>query len=78
MLTEIFLQRKIQMATDGHSPIEDAAAAMELVLLKLKMGKDYGDTILNPERNMSLPTGEDLFRIKFSNLNELVSSASIF
>ncbi len=28
---------------DGHNPIEDALAAMELVLLKLENGISYGD-----------------------------------
>lgn len=71
MLAQIFLGRQIQTAADGHSPIEDALAAMELVLLKLRKGKDFGDMILNADRCQNLPTGDDLFRIKFDELNTM-------
>jgi len=44
VLTSIFCGRNIQIAgKDGHNPIEDALAAMELVLLKLENGISYGD-----------------------------------
>eukprot|EP00088_Acartia_fossae_P023898 TRINITY_DN24874_c0_g1_i1.p1 TRINITY_DN24874_c0_g1~~TRINITY_DN24874_c0_g1_i1.p1 ORF type:complete len:615 (+),score=100.32 TRINITY_DN24874_c0_g1_i1:33-1877(+) len=42
----IFLNKEIQMSVKGHSPEEDAKAAMSLVLLKLKEGYRYGDVLL--------------------------------
>jgi len=44
ILTHTFCKRVIQNAgKDGHNPVEDALAAMELVLLKLENGVSYGD-----------------------------------
>jgi len=40
-LAERFLGEKIQQGQKGHSPTEDAAAAMKLVLLKLAKGNKY-------------------------------------
>ena len=36
------LQREIQQDSGGHSPVEDACAAMDLALLKLRRGYAYG------------------------------------
>lgn len=36
VLTEEFLSERIQLGETGHSPIEDALAAMKLVQLKLQ------------------------------------------
>jgi len=46
LLCETFLNRHIQKSLDGHNPIEDAIAAMELVVLKLQEGLLFGDAIL--------------------------------
>ena len=58
VLTDVFCKRKIQTAVDGHNPIEDAKAAMELVLLKLKQGINFGDVIGSGNRNLSSSTKE--------------------
>eukprot|EP00088_Acartia_fossae_P015009 TRINITY_DN1811_c0_g1_i13.p1 TRINITY_DN1811_c0_g1~~TRINITY_DN1811_c0_g1_i13.p1 ORF type:complete len:671 (-),score=163.23 TRINITY_DN1811_c0_g1_i13:344-2356(-) len=45
-LTNIFLERDIQVSgPEGHCPEEDARAALELTLLKLKEGYHFGDVI---------------------------------
>eukprot|EP00962_Isochrysis_galbana_P009762 scaffold2714_cov123-Isochrysis_galbana.AAC.2 len=41
-LTARFLRREIQQSAEGHDPCEDAAAAMELALLKLQRGVQFG------------------------------------
>lgn len=46
-LASAFCNREIQMRR-GHDPNEDAAASMELVLLKLKMGLKFGDVRFGP------------------------------
>jgi len=46
-LTSIFLNRSIQnMGHEGHCPQEDAKAALELTLLKIKEGYNFGDVLL--------------------------------
>ncbi|XP_057372770.1 uncharacterized protein LOC130693610 [Daphnia carinata] len=47
VLAASFCGRQIQNSMDGHDPTEDAIAAMELVLLKIKMGTEFGDAILS-------------------------------
>ena len=47
MLTHILCQRSIQQGKGGHSPIEDAIAAMELVQLKLAKGLAFGDVMFS-------------------------------
>ncbi|XP_052189266.1 small RNA degrading nuclease 5 isoform X2 [Diospyros lotus] len=42
VLTRKFLSREIQESGNGHDSIEDARAAMELAMLKIKNGPDYG------------------------------------
>ncbi|XP_020588004.1 small RNA degrading nuclease 5-like isoform X2 [Phalaenopsis equestris] len=37
-----FLARKIQVPGEGHDSVEDARAAMDLVLLKIKNGPEFG------------------------------------
>lgn len=46
-LASAFCNREIQLLK-GHDPNEDAAASMELVLLKLKMGLSFGDVRFSP------------------------------
>ncbi|KAL5019058.1 hypothetical protein ScPMuIL_004780 [Solemya velum] len=56
-LTLSFLGRTIQESEKGHCSIEDAGATMELVLLKLKNGLEFGDVILGGIKALdSLPT----------------------
>ncbi|KAL7635516.1 UNVERIFIED_CONTAM: hypothetical protein RMT77_014585 [Armadillidium vulgare] len=44
LLAKLFLNKEIQnRGKDGHHPSEDAAASLELVLLKLKNGSYFGD-----------------------------------
>lgn len=42
-LTKKFLERDIQCGTGGHNPIEDCAASLELVQLKLSKSIYFGD-----------------------------------
>ncbi|CAK9313790.1 unnamed protein product [Citrullus colocynthis] len=42
ILTKRFLSREIQQSGNGHDSIEDARATMELALLKIKHGPDFG------------------------------------
>jgi len=50
VLTQLFLNKTIQTAgKEGHNPIEDAQAAMDLVNLKLEKGLQYGDAVLGGE-----------------------------
>ncbi|GLU16609.1 hypothetical protein SLE2022_330350 [Rubroshorea leprosula] len=42
VLTKRFLSREIQQSGTGHDSIEDARAAMELALLKIRNGPDFG------------------------------------
>merc|ERR1711994_223194 len=55
VLTQLFLNKTIQTAgKEGHNPIEDAQAAMDLVNLKLEKGLQFGDAVLGgevPSRN---------------------------
>lgn len=47
VLAHLFLNRKIQnQGKLGHNPIEDAQAAMNLVVLKLSKGLEFGDVVL--------------------------------
>merc|ERR1711874_367701 len=49
-LAHLFLNKEIQTeGKRGHNPIEDAQAAMNLVLLKLEKGYEFGDVILGGE-----------------------------
>ncbi|KAG4383221.1 hypothetical protein AAZX31_13G024300 [Glycine max] len=41
-LTKRFLSREIQQSGNGHDSIEDARATMELALLKIRNGPDFG------------------------------------
>ncbi|KFB36086.1 AGAP005406-PA-like protein [Anopheles sinensis] len=43
LLTKKFLNRDIQCPGDGHNPIEDCAASLELVQMKLSKSIYYGD-----------------------------------
>jgi len=50
VLCHLFLNRTIQnQGKLGHNPIEDAQAAMNLVVLKLEKGIEFGDVILGGE-----------------------------
>ncbi|CAL0317100.1 unnamed protein product [Lupinus luteus] len=42
VLTKRFLSREIQQSEKGHDSIEDAKATMELALLKIRNGPDFG------------------------------------
>lgn len=42
VLTRRFLSREIQESRNGHDSIEDARAAMELALLKIRHGPEFG------------------------------------
>lgn len=42
VLARKFLSREIQMSGYGHDSVEDARAALELALLKIRHGKDLG------------------------------------
>ncbi|WZZ36923.1 small RNA degrading nuclease 5 isoform X2 [Brassica napus] len=42
ILAKKFLAREIQMSESGHDSVEDAKAAMDLALMKIKYGPDFG------------------------------------
>ncbi|CAF2089108.1 unnamed protein product [Brassica napus] len=42
VLAKKFLAREIQMSESGHDSVEDAKAAMDLALMKIKYGPDFG------------------------------------
>ncbi|CAN7080422.1 unnamed protein product [Brassica oleracea var. botrytis] len=42
VLSKKFLAREIQMSESGHDSVEDAKAAMDLALMKIKYGPDFG------------------------------------
>ena len=49
VLAHLFLNKQIQTGENtklGHNPEEDALAAMNLVLLKLEKGYEFGDVLL--------------------------------
>ncbi|XP_057310795.1 uncharacterized protein LOC130648733 [Hydractinia symbiolongicarpus] len=48
-LMKTYLNRHIQNSVDGHCSIEDAKSCMELVLLKLKKGANFGNPELESE-----------------------------
>ncbi|XP_074648142.1 RNA exonuclease 5-like [Tubulanus polymorphus] len=48
-LTRIFFGTEIQAQSSGHNPIEDASSALNLVLLKLSKGFEFGDVILESQ-----------------------------
>ena len=60
VLAAAFCGRSIQDSSNGHDPTEDAIAAMELVLFKLKMGVEYGDVILSRGANWEFPITNSL------------------
>lgn len=41
ILAKKFLAREIQLSESGHDSVEDAKAAMDLALLKIKHGKNF-------------------------------------
>ena len=50
VLTQLFLNKTIQTAgKEGHNPIEDAQAAMDLINLKLEKGLQFGDAVMGGE-----------------------------
>ncbi|XP_010480393.1 PREDICTED: small RNA degrading nuclease 5-like [Camelina sativa] len=44
ILAEKFLAREIQLSESGYDSVEDAKAAMDLALLKIKHGPDFGSS----------------------------------
>ncbi|KAH7300530.1 hypothetical protein KP509_24G066800 [Ceratopteris richardii] len=47
-----FLKRKIQHGNGGHNSIEDARAAMELALLKIRKGPGFGNSSASLKENL--------------------------
>jgi len=78
-LSHLFLNMPIQQAGKlGHSPIEDAQAAMKLVLLKLEKGLAYGDAVLGGEVPQMSEDGtykvpEDVSNVKEASLMTSIS-----
>ena len=54
-LAKRFLNMNIQNDLSGHDSAEDAIAAMKLTKLKLSMGMEFGDRVLN--RNVTISEG---------------------
>ncbi|XP_074648555.1 uncharacterized protein LOC141904014 [Tubulanus polymorphus] len=46
-LTQIFFGTVIQADSGGHNPVEDASSALNLVLLKLSKGFEFGDVLMS-------------------------------
>lgn len=62
-LSKLFCNRDIQPANKGHDPNEDALSTMELVLLKLKNGLDYGDRLRNSVGGWNGPSREKILGV---------------
>ena len=54
--------------------MEDALAAMELVLLKLRMGKSFGDVLLDQRCDRWIPSHHRVAPATLAALNRLVRS----
>lgn len=63
------MRKKIQCSTSGHNPEEDALSAMELVLLKLRMGVEYGDIILSGHSNWKVLSQKKIREILEAQVN---------
>jgi len=69
VLAHLFLNRTIQSQGKlGHNPIEDAQAAMNLIVLKLERGLEFGDVILGGQVPRMDETG--VYTIPKSNMNK--------
>ncbi|CAN6344627.1 unnamed protein product [Urochloa humidicola] len=53
VLTKKFLGREIQNSGSGHDSVEDAKAALELAILKIKYGPDFGCQPSLSRRNLT-------------------------
>ncbi|KAL6906192.1 hypothetical protein ACP4OV_003793 [Aristida adscensionis] len=53
VLAKKFLSREIQNSGCGHDSVEDARAALELALLKIKYGPDFGSHPSTSRRNLT-------------------------
>ncbi|XP_057372775.1 uncharacterized protein LOC130693613 [Daphnia carinata] len=62
-LSKLFCNRDIQLSNKGHDPNEDALSTMELVLLKLKNGLDYGDRLRNSMGCWNGPSREKILGV---------------
>jgi hypothetical protein len=74
VLAASFCGRCIQDSSDGHDPTEDAIAAMELVLMKMKMGTVFGDVFLI---RYSFPNSFVDFHTKYT-LSNLIQFVYLF
>ena len=69
VLTQLFLNKTIQTAgKEGHNPIEDAQAAMDLVNLKLEKGLHFGDAVMGGE--VPSLTEEGRYQVSQSRLDK--------
>ena len=69
VLTQLFLNKTIQTAgKEGHNPIEDAQAAMDLVNLKLEKGLQFGDAVMGGE--VPSLTEEGRYKVTQSRLDK--------
>lgn len=77
-LSAVFCDREIQSSLDeGHDPNEDALATMELVLLKLKMGLNYGDACLKLNGVWHGPSKEKILNVTPDVLVSTILNISI-
>ncbi|KAK3136285.1 hypothetical protein QOZ80_5BG0430980 [Eleusine coracana subsp. coracana] len=53
VLAKKFLKREIQNTGSGHDSVEDARAALELALLKIKHGPDFGSQPSTSRQNLT-------------------------
>ena len=69
VLTQLFLNKTIQTAgKQGHNPIEDAQAAMDLINLKLEKGLQFGDAVMGGE--VPSLTEEGRYQVNQSRLDK--------
>uniref|UniRef100_A0A0D9XXK4 Exonuclease domain-containing protein n=1 Tax=Leersia perrieri TaxID=77586 RepID=A0A0D9XXK4_9ORYZ len=79
ILAKKFLNREIQNTGSGHDSVEDAKAALELALLKIKYGPDFGSPPSTSRRKLTSilhESGKKCSLIDDSSILERYSDAS--
>ena len=75
-LVDHFLREQIQQGHDGHCPVEDAAACMKLIKLKLAKGYRFGDALTAEDE--SLPTPQYQLTASIFNQTEKAKKSGKF
>ncbi|CAG7786538.1 unnamed protein product [Allacma fusca] len=77
VLSERFLGEAIQTGKKGHSPSEDAEAAMKLVQLKLSKGFNFGDSLTADDEDAPIPPECQLSASIFNNSTRAQKTAAV-